>query len=179
MAADERRWTPIRRIRIVAGLCVGALFGQTAEPKFQIADVHSSPHSSSPAFMRGGFYRGGRYEVRQASMVDLIGLAYGVNGDRILGGPSWLEMDRFDVVALAPAGATPDSAKVMLQNLLADRFKLVIHTDKKDLPTYGLVAGRSRCSGRPTVRVRRDAGTKCRVWAPLRRHLPFITPAAT
>jgi uncharacterized protein (TIGR03435 family) len=120
----------------------GVLTAQTTEPKFQIADIHTSPHSSSPTFMRSGFYKGGRYEVRQASMVDLISLAYGVDSDRILGGPSWLEMDHFDVIAIAQANTSQDAVKIMLQNLLADRFKLVLHTDKKELSTYAITVGK-------------------------------------
>jgi len=143
MATDEHRWTRIRLFGIVAGLFVASLLGQTTDSKLLIADVHTSPHSSTPNVnMRSGFYKGGRYEVRQATMVDLISLAYGVNSDRILGGPSWLEMDRFDVIALAPGNTTPDAVKAMLQNLLAERFRLVLHSDKKDLPTYALVAGK-------------------------------------
>jgi hypothetical protein len=46
---------------------------------------------------------------------------------QILGGPNWLEMDRFDVIAKVPADSTPETQKLMLQSLLADRFKLVIH----------------------------------------------------
>ncbi len=91
--------------------------------------------------MRSGFYKGGRYEVRSGTMVDLIGLAYGVDGDKVLSGPSWLDMHRYDVIALAPANTTAPAVKQMLQNLLAERFKLVVHMDKKDMPTYALVTG--------------------------------------
>lgn len=125
----------------------GAAFAQTPglpdQPKFEIADIHNSPRSSSPnVFMRSGFYRGGRYEVRSATMVDLIGLAYGVDNDKVFSGPNWLELDRFDVIAVAPANTRPDSVKMMLQNLLADRFKLAVHVDKKEMPTYALTAGK-------------------------------------
>jgi uncharacterized protein (TIGR03435 family) len=131
----------IAQIGLFALAC-GALFGQATDSRFQIADVHASPHSSSLTFMRSGFYKGGRYEVRQASMVDLISLAYGIDSDRVLQGPGWLELDRFDVIAIAPPNTTQDGVKIMLQNLLADRFKLVLHMDKKDLPTYALTAGK-------------------------------------
>ena len=84
-----------------------AVFGQSENaPKFQFADIHTSPRSST-AFvnMRSGFYRGGRYEVRSATMVDLIALAYGADADRVLSGPAWLETDRFDIIASAPPRA--------------------------------------------------------------------------
>jgi uncharacterized protein (TIGR03435 family) len=75
-------------------------------------------------------------------MVDLIAKAYGVNADKVVGGPSWLEMDRFDAIAKLPAGSTPESRKAMLQALLADRFKLVVHNDTKPLPAYALTVGK-------------------------------------
>jgi uncharacterized protein (TIGR03435 family) len=111
--------------------------------KFEMADVHPSPHSSTQqVFMRSGFYRGGRYQVRSGTMVDLIALAYGVDNDKVLGGPNWLEFDRFDVLATAPAKATPADVKTMLQALLAERFDLKLHMDKKELPTFALTAGK-------------------------------------
>jgi uncharacterized protein (TIGR03435 family) len=75
-------------------------------------------------------------------MVDLIRIAYGFDSDKILGGPSWLEMDRFDVIAKLPPDSTPETQKLMLQSVLEDRFKLVLHKDTKPLPTYALTAGK-------------------------------------
>ena len=92
--------------------------------------------------MRVGFYRGGRYEIRSANMVDLISTAYAVDPDKVTGGPNWLEFDRYDVLALAPAKTSPAELKTMLQSLLAERFKLAIHIDKKEVPTFALVVGK-------------------------------------
>ena len=64
-------------------------------------------------------------------MVDLISSAYGVDPDKVLSGPNWLELDRFDILATAPAGASPEALKTMLQALLADRFQLKVHIDKR------------------------------------------------
>ena len=74
--------------------------------------------------------RSGRYELHNATIVDLIRTAYGIDADKVLGGPTWLEYDRFDVLAKIPAKVPPpDALKQMLQSLLADRFKLVVHKD--------------------------------------------------
>lgn len=128
----------------LAGLALSAFaFAQTdSKPAFVSADVHPVPLLRLGDNMSGGVLRGGRYEVRSATMVDLVRLAYGVEVDRILGGPAWLETDRFDVLATAPAGATADSAKLMLQALLADRFGLVVHPDERPLPVYVLTMGK-------------------------------------
>ena len=92
--------------------------------------------------MRGPQTRAGRYEIRTATMVDLIGAAYGVDTDKVYGGPNWLEMDRFDVTGKLPAGSTPDKQKSMLQALLAERFHLVAHTDSRPMPAYLMTASK-------------------------------------
>jgi uncharacterized protein (TIGR03435 family) len=112
--------------------------------------------------MTGGVLRGGRYDLRNATMVDLISTAYGVEGDLVLGGPNWLETDRFDVIAKAPQSTSPETLKLMLQNMLAERFKLVLRKDTKPQPGYALTAGNGKhklkeaagqgvpdCQGRP------------------------------
>jgi len=113
-------------------------------PKFDIADVHVSPKSTI-AYMSGGVLRAGRYEIRRATMLDLIRIAYGVDDNsKIQGGPSWLELDRFDVIARAPASATQETANLMLQALLAERFKLAVHMDNKPMPAFVLGMGKGK-----------------------------------
>src|SRR5215475_6968278 len=108
-----------------------------ARPQFDIADVHVSAVSSgaNPNMMRGGVMRAGVYQLQTATMVDLIKTAYGIDADKVLGGPSWLELDRFDILAKVPPATSADEARLMLQSLLADRFKLVLHRDSR--PTEG------------------------------------------
>jgi uncharacterized protein (TIGR03435 family) len=125
-----------------AGLLVlfsGALFGQAgitvsegSGPSFEAADVHVSPKVRVPSMAAGGL-RGTRYLVRQATMVDLVSLAYDIDNSKILAGPSWLDLARFDLSARAPSGSTPEEARLMLQTLLAERFSLKIHQDSKEL----------------------------------------------
>src|SRR5580693_1993479 len=118
----------------VVAILSAVVFGQAPStplaipPAFDLADVHASPHAMNP-FMQGGVIRGGKFTIKNATMVDLITTAYGVEADFVLGGPSWLETDRFDVNAKAPAASSQDEAKRMLRTLLAERFKLVLHND--------------------------------------------------
>jgi uncharacterized protein (TIGR03435 family) len=130
MASDTDKNLPVRAVWYLA--CVLAFacpaFAGDDSPQFEAADVHASVSSPNGASrVRPG--RGGRYEARNASMVDLIRVAYGYTNDKILGGPNWLEMDRFDVTAQVPSGSTPDAIRLMLQGLLAERFRLVVHQD--------------------------------------------------
>ena len=130
-------------------LLSGAAFGQSPDakpmPAFDAADIHPSAHTTNPdQFMSGGVLRGGRYDLRRASMVDLIRTAWNVDGDTVLGGPNWLETDRFDVTAKAPPNTPPEQLRLMLQTLLEDRFKLEIHKDSKPLPGFALTLGKGK-----------------------------------
>jgi uncharacterized protein (TIGR03435 family) len=127
---------------LIALLAVAA-FGQPAETaaKFEVADVHESPRTSQPG-VRGPFFSSGRYELRFATMVDLIGIANNVDPEKVYGGPSWLELDRFDVFARIPAGSNAESRRQMLQALLAERFHLVTHADKKPMAAFALTVGK-------------------------------------
>jgi uncharacterized protein (TIGR03435 family) len=91
--------------------------------------------------MRGGAPRDGRYELRGATMVDLVRTAYAVDADKVVGGPHWLELDRFDLVARVPPGATRESVRPLLQALLGERFGLTVRRDVADIDGYALVRG--------------------------------------
>src|SRR5262245_6998083 len=135
-------------LRIVVGLALAALlsvpaYGQTAanSTKFDLADVHEGSRNPNVG-MSGGQIRNGRYELHNATMVDLIRTAYSVDAEKVLGGPSWLELDRFTIVAKAPESTPLPTIKLMVRSLLADRFKLVFHEDTKTMSTFVLtVAG--------------------------------------
>lgn len=104
---------------------------------FEIADVHISPPRKFP-FTSGGSLHGERYVFQQATMLDLISTAYGLDKDNVQGGPSWLETDRFDIAAKAPAKTTQTALKLMLRSLLTERFNLVTHTGSVPMPAYVL-----------------------------------------
>ena len=61
---------------------------------------------------------------------------------QLVGGPGWLASDSFDIVATAPGNPSQGQMMEMLRALLADRFKLVAHTETRDLPIYALVLAR-------------------------------------
>src|SRR6478672_677580 len=112
----------------VALVSVPVLGQSPADPKaFDVASIQVSTRPNPG--MRGGILRGDRYELRNATMVDLIRTAYGVQPERISGGPSWLEWSRWDIAAVAPEGTPPAQLQGMLKTLLAERFKLVARED--------------------------------------------------
>jgi uncharacterized protein (TIGR03435 family) len=141
---------------VLALLC-GATFGQTpATPAaFSVVDIHTSARTQFPFFQAGGL-RGDRYVLRNATLVDLVATAYGVENEKVVGGPSWLESDRFDVIAKTPPATTQDSIKPMLQAMLADRFKLVVHPDTRQMPVFALTVGKG---GKPKLKEADASGT--------------------
>jgi uncharacterized protein (TIGR03435 family) len=138
----------MKRQRLAIALTVllrsSAAVGQQAKPVpvFENADVHVT-RPGSPTLGLGRFRPGARFEADGFTMLDLLEKAYGV-GDRdwIVGGPAWIGIDKFDIVANIPAGVTAKAMQPMLQALLADRFKLVVHTDSRPMLVYVLVAGK-------------------------------------
>jgi uncharacterized protein (TIGR03435 family) len=134
--------SPAKRIQkgiaLIVFCCVPALAQQTAAtPTFELSEIHPTPHTNTP-YMTGGMLHGDRYLLHNASMVDMIALAYGLEADNVLGGPAWLDLDRFDVSARAPRGTSADDVKLMVRSLLADRFKLVLHSETQPKPSYVL-----------------------------------------
>jgi bla regulator protein BlaR1 len=105
-------------------------------PAFEVADVKINKSRSTE--VEGQFLPGGQVRVRNMSMKMLITLAYHVRPNMISGGPGWLDSDRYDVVAKASPKSTEDELRVMMQTLLAERFKLKAHSEQRTLPAYAL-----------------------------------------
>jgi uncharacterized protein (TIGR03435 family) len=99
---------------------------------------------------RGG-PSGDRFEMPCMPLRALIRIAYGAfNGDKpnavikeVVGGPSWLDSERYDINAKADGKATaPDTMGPMLQALLEDRFQLKVHTETRESPVYTLTVSK-------------------------------------
>jgi uncharacterized protein (TIGR03435 family) len=72
------------------------------------------------------------------TLKDLLTFAYQVRDFQISGGPGWLNTDQFDIQAKAQGNPSRDQTMLMLQSLLADRFKLALHREIKELPIFEL-----------------------------------------
>jgi uncharacterized protein (TIGR03435 family) len=84
-----------------------------------------------------------RFEVRYSTLPNLIRYAWNVSFDKISGGPTWLDMDHYDIDASVPADASVENQRLMLQSLLADRLKLVVRNETRPFGTYAITAGKS------------------------------------
>src|SRR5262249_28729490 len=74
------------------------------------------------------------------------------SGDRLIGGPAWAGSDRFDIEAKAEGDPLSSEMQLMVRALLADRFKLVMHTENRVLPIYELVMARSDSKAGPQLK---------------------------
>ena len=93
-----------------------------------------------------------RGEVVNLPAKSMIAFAYGVRTDQVVGGPGWVERDRFDIKAAAGRTTTQAELKVMFQSLLADRFQLVTHHETRQLPVWALVVVRPDGKLGPSLR---------------------------
>ncbi len=133
----------IRRVfYLIASLSTVALSQTARVPAFEKLDVHLSPSVTYPV-VRGPFFGGNRFEMRFASMLDLITTAYNIDSEKVFGGPTWLEMDRFDILATMPPETNAEARRQMLQTSLADRFQLAVHHDRKLMPALSLSANKN------------------------------------
>jgi len=116
---------------------VSIVAGAESPLAFEVASIHPSDPSKQVGIRR---YPGGRFVTSNASLRLLITWAYGIGDERLVGAPGWLDSARFDIVAKAPTDEpTLDEQHAMMKSLLADRFKLRVHTATKELPMYTLV----------------------------------------
>ena|SRR5215469_5020856 len=109
-------------------------------PKFEVASVKSASPDSK--FMMLQPTPGGRLNITNLTLKNMIGSAWGVQPFQIFSGPAWIDSVRYDVSAKAEGAAKMPELMQMLRSLLADRFQLVIHRETKELPIFALVLAR-------------------------------------
>jgi uncharacterized protein (TIGR03435 family) len=84
------------------------------------------------------------------SLRNLLLQAYDINAPQIVGCPNWCDSDAFDVIGKADdPDAAPEQVRLMLQSLLADRFKLAVHREQRELPGYSLAVSKSGSKLKP------------------------------
>ncbi len=133
---------------IALGLVTGALAmaAEPSGPRFEVASIR--PGNNPHATMIRRQPTGGRFTTQNTTLRALLSYAYGVQGHQITGGPAWIGTDLWDITA-RPEGDVPEGLegdarlRQMMQNLLVERFGVVLHNETKELPVYGLVVAKS------------------------------------
>lgn len=142
-----RRTIPIGAL--AALFCCGAWAQAAADsPVFDAASVKLSPPTEPGQVVFGKMGAGPgsqdptRIDYRRVSIDILVARAYGVDQWQLFG-PDWTKRGQYDIVAKLPPGTTKEQFQTMLRNLLAERFKLQVHRETKDLTGYSLTLGKS------------------------------------
>ena len=146
-------------VTILLAAATYGLFGQSdPHPAFQVASIKHNPAEwSDPTQhpMGVGYHPGGRLTATNASLMLLIQFAYAPHDNpmlghslpllaaQVVGGPSWISVPGYDIEAKPEVETDAKTTWLMLQTLLADRFKLALHRETRELPVYALTVAKS------------------------------------
>ena len=110
---------------------------------FEVASIKPSQSSPNGVFAIKPLPSGAGYTAQDVPFRLMMSLMYKVPMRQIIGGPDWINTDRFDIEARTEHTSSVDDLHIMFQNLLADRFKLRFHKETKDGPVYALSVDKS------------------------------------
>ena len=163
---------------LIAAVLVAPATAQTPAPAFTASSV--TPNTSGGSATGFQIFPGGQFRATNATLRQLVQAAYDFKIERfqIVGGPSWIDVDRFDVQA-TPAGdsvapgrqATAEEIAKRVQVLLADRFKLALRREIREMDRFELVVSRPSSSLKvnggscvpPQARMNEDKRPRCGV----------------
>src|SRR3954466_12369928 len=163
----------MRALLVGLSICAATEFSQGNDhprrPGFEIASVKPvKPQLSVPKPFGCGFGSRGEKFLAFGTLRWLMACAYGIPAGRaqqeMVGGPKWLDVDLFDIIAnVAPEdfSSTQQDHLGMLRTLLGDRFKLATHRETKQMPIYALVIARR--DGKPGPHLR-PTTPECAAW---------------
>jgi uncharacterized protein (TIGR03435 family) len=136
------------RYRVVATLLAVSVIAShlsaqspTPKPTFAAASVKRrivpGPSTLSPRF-----WPSNEFYSASISVSSLILFAFDIHDVQLVGGPTWIRADRFEVHARASRVVPIDQMRLMVQSLLEDRFKLVTQMERREMPIYALLLAR-------------------------------------
>jgi uncharacterized protein (TIGR03435 family) len=118
------------------------VFAQTTpRAEFEAATIKPFVRNERDRSAAGIHIDGSQVRAAGLSLRTLAGIAYKIKATLIFG-PDWTASDRYEISAALPAGATQAQLPEMFEALLADRFQMKVHREKKELPVYALVQGK-------------------------------------
>jgi uncharacterized protein (TIGR03435 family) len=128
-------------VTLIALLSCGARGQSTEITSFEVASVKAAV----PDAPRGrNSVMGDRVVFNNTTLLNVLAKAFDVKVRNQIVGPSWIFTDRYDIAAKAPDNTPKDQIPRMLQALLINRFKLVLHHETRELRAYALIIGKGR-----------------------------------
>jgi bla regulator protein BlaR1 len=147
--------------------------GARPMPSFEAASIKRNTSGD----WGGPYFRieGSRLVVVNNNLFTIIRTSWNIQPNQILGGPDWVrsEGERFDINAKIPDGTRPDQVRLMAQALLAERFKLKVHRETRELPVYALVMARSDGKLGPQMAA---TAFDCKAWSAARERGERVAP---
>ena len=139
-------WKPLLVVAITGVL--GVQLHSQAEPAFEVASV--KPNRSGE--INTNFeIQGDRFTVTNATLRELIRVTYQVRDLQIVEAPEWIASERFDVTAKATSPLKPGVVPIEARQLLADRFRLKVHNEAREVPIYALTPARTDGTLGPSI----------------------------
>jgi uncharacterized protein (TIGR03435 family) len=113
-----------------------------ADPVFDVAVIKPSEVGSPGKGIR---VNGRQLSTLNFSVSDMVTFAYGIHIRQITGAPAWIESEKYNLTAKPAGEGQPNTKqwKIMLQKMLADRFQLTFHHEKKELSVYAITVGKT------------------------------------
>jgi uncharacterized protein (TIGR03435 family) len=137
MMASGGEMKSVRALLVCVSLG-GTLISQTeAHPEFEVASIKPTGPGAVGIFILTT--PGGRVNITNMTLKDLICQAWRIQPYQVSGGPKWSDSARYDITAKPDHNPKKGEIPIMLQSLLTDRFHLVIRRETKELPIYALV----------------------------------------
>jgi uncharacterized protein (TIGR03435 family) len=121
-----------------------------ADPSFDVATIKPNPSGGSS--MQQLTINGRDFKTVNSSLSDLIQFAYNVQSKQIVGAPDWIDKDRYDIAATPdqPGAPSLEQLRTMIRKLLAERFQLKFHNDKRELSAFVLTVDKNGSKLKPT-----------------------------
>jgi len=148
----------MKRAAVLWWIAVSAAAAQA--PAFEAASI--KPTSAPPGSSSGIATKPGRIEATNVTLKRCIRGAYDVSETNIFGGEKWVAEERYDIVAKAAGPAGDSELMPMLRTLLAERFKLAIHRETRQIAGYTLVVGKGALKAKPSQPGAESSATSAR-----------------
>lgn len=128
-----------------------------APPRFLTAEIHPSNNLRES---RGRFLPNGDVAVLNTTLKELITVAYEAQEGTVVGATAWMETEHYDLIAKAPPNTPMNMLRLMLRPLLAEQFKLAVHSEQRTRPVLALLVAKRSAVLKPSV----SAGSESCSW---------------
>lgn len=131
-------WIALAWVLAALTLCAQAPAPRPAFTAFEVASIKAAEPESTGRWIR--MESANRFHAKNHTLKTLIQAAYNLTPRAVSGGPSWMDVDRYEITAITPGSVRPntDEQMGMVRQLLSDRFHLTFHRKQKEFSVYAL-----------------------------------------